>query len=477
MLFNSLGFAIFLPITFLLYWKLFNRSVSTRNLFLLMISYVFYGWWDVKFLILIAFSSIVDFTIGINLEKYKTPKIRKLLLASSLAVNLGVLGFFKYYNFFIDNFISLFANIGIDLNITTISIILPVGISFYTFQTLSYTIDVYRNKLTPSKDIVSFFAFVSFFPQLVAGPIERATHLLPQFSTLKRFDLELAKDGLRQILWGLFKKVVIADTCGMFADEIFNDYESFSSISLINGAVFFAFQIYGDFSGYSDIAIGTAKLFGFELMTNFRYPYFSRDIGEFWRRWHISLSTWFRDYLYIPLGGSRGSTFKKLRNVIIIFTVSGFWHGANWTFIVWGVLNGLYFIPLLLTNSNRNNLDVISGGRWGFSSFREFIQIGTTFILTTIAWVFFRSDNLNMAFDYLKRTALSGDLHFSFTHVEPLFLIALLLTIEWYNRHKDHPLLLENSNKWLRRSVYLVLTFFVMAYVSNDANQFIYFQF
>lgn len=242
---------------------------------------MFYGWWDVKFLFLIAFSSLVDFAIGINLSRYKSSSVRKLLLATSVFVNLGLLGLFKYFNFFIDNFITLFVNLGIEVNVTTISIILPVGISFYTFQTLSYTIDVYRNKLVPTKDVISFFAFVSFFPQLVAGPIERATHLLPQFSSLKQFDFDRVKDGLRQILWGLFKKVVIADTCGIFADEIFNNYESQSTVSLVNGAFFFAFQIYGDFSGYSDIAIGTARLFGFDLMTNFRYPYFSRDIGEF----------------------------------------------------------------------------------------------------------------------------------------------------------------------------------------------------
>jgi D-alanyl-lipoteichoic acid acyltransferase DltB (MBOAT superfamily) len=316
-------------------------------------------------------------------------------------VNLGFLGVFKYYNFFLDNFIAAFSLLGGELNATSLNIILPVGISFYTFQTLSYTIDVYRKKLEPTTDIVAFSAFVCFFPQLVAGPIERATNLLPQFFRKRNFEYGKATDGLRQILWGLFKKVVIADNCAEYANLIFDNPADYSGSTLVIGALFFTFQIYGDFSGYSDIAIGTARLFGFDLMKNFAYPYFSRDIAEFWRRWHISLSTWFRDYLYIPLGGSRGGVGMKVRNTFIIFIVSGFWHGANWTFIVWGALNAIYFLPLLLLGKNRENLGIAAEGRL-VPNTKEIFQIGLTFSLTVLAWVFFRAKCVGDAWIYLR---------------------------------------------------------------------------
>lgn len=346
MLFNSIEFAIFLPIVFLLYWFVFQRNLKWQNLFIVIVSYIFYGWWDWRFLFLIFFSSAQDYFLARMLINEENQRKRKWILATSIITNLGILGFFKYYNFFIENFITAFTLFGVQPNIHTMQILLPVGISFYTFQTLSYTIDVYNRKLEATKDFVAFSAFVSFFPQLVAGPIERATNLLPQFYKKRQFNYDLAKDGMRQILWGLFKKMVIADNCAHYANMIFNDYESHTGTTLIFGAVLFAFQIYGDFSGYSDIAIGTSKLFGFNLMRNFAYPYFSRDIAEFWRRWHISLSTWFKDYLYIPLGGSRGGNFSRAKNTFIIFIVSGFWHGANWTFIIWG-LSTLYLYCLL----------------------------------------------------------------------------------------------------------------------------------
>ncbi|MDN3644276.1 MBOAT family O-acyltransferase, partial [Lutimonas halocynthiae] len=336
MLFNSLDFAIFLPIVFVLYWFVTNKNLKLQNLLIVVASYVFYGWWDWRFLSLILFSTLVDYTVGRKLRDENNGSRRLLLLWTSIIVNLGFLGFFKYYNFFLDNFIEAFSFFGYVFKAGSLQIILPVGISFYTFQTLSYTIDVYKKKLEPTKDFIAFAAFVSFFPQLVAGPIERATNLLPQFYKKRTFDSNKAIDGLKQILWGLFKKVVIADNAAQFANEIFNNSGDYSGSTLFLGALFFAFQIYGDFSGYSDIAIGTSRLFGFNLMKNFAFPYFSRDIAEFWRRWHISLSTWFRDYLYIPLGGSRGGLSMKIRNTFIIFIVSGFWHGANWTFIVWG---------------------------------------------------------------------------------------------------------------------------------------------
>ena len=352
MLFNSIDFALFLPLVFLLYWFVFNKTKIQQNLLVVISSYLFYGWWDWRFLSLIFFSTIVDYFVGIALSKEKKSKTRKKLLLISIFVNLGFLGFFKYYNFFLDNFIEAFSFFGSEFQSSPLNIILPVGISFYTFQSLSYTIDVYRNKFEPTKDFVSFTAFVSFFPQLVAGPIERATNLLPQFYKKRHFEYDKAVEGFHLIIWGLFKKIVIGDSCGAYVDQIFSDYENMNSISLLLGAIYFAFQIYGDFSGYSDIAIGTSKLFGINLKMNFNFPYFSRDIAEFWRRWHISLSTWFRDYLYIPLGGSRGSTLLSFRNIFIVFLISGFWHGANWTFIVWGGVHAIYYTPLLLTNRN-----------------------------------------------------------------------------------------------------------------------------
>lgn len=408
---------------------------------------------------------------------FKTPNAlkRKLFLIMSLVVNLGLLGFFKYYNFFIDSFIHSFASIGIELSPYTLQVILPVGISFYTFQTLSYTIDVYRKNIEPTKDIVAFFAFVSFFPQLVAGPIERAKNLIPQFTIQRKFDYFKAKDGLKQILWGLFKKVLIADNIGPFVDEIFANSDIYSGSTLLLGIIYFAFQIYCDFSGYSDIAIGTAKLFGFDLMRNFAYPYFSRDIGEFWRRWHISLSTWFRDYLYIPLGGSRVVTWKKIRNIIIIFTVSGFWHGANWTFIAWGFLNGLYFIPLMLIGKNRVNTGVTSEGKV-LPGLRVIFQMGITFMLTLFAWIFFRAESIGHAFSYI-RGLFSESLFIAPENFKRYFFLPIILVvIEWIYRDKDHPLEELKFPVLIRWLVYYVLIYCILNY-GGSQESFIYFQF
>ena len=406
MFFNSIDFAIFLPIVFLLYWFVVHKNLKYQNLLIVVASYVFYGWWDWRFLSLILFSTIVDYSVGLGLSKQEDKKKRQVLLWISILVNLGFLGFFKYYNFFLDNFVTAFSFFGNHINPQGLNIILPVGISFYTFQTLSYTIDVYKKKLEPTKDFIAFSAFVSFFPQLVAGPIERATHLLPQFYKKRKFKYSKAVDGLRQILWGLFKKIVIADNAAEIANQIFNNSADYNGSTLVLGAIFFTFQIYGDFSGYSDIAIGTSRLFGFDLMRNFAFPYFSRDIAEFWRRWHISLSTWFRDYLYIPLGGSTGGTWMKVRNTFIIFIVSGFWHGANWTFIVWGALNALYFLPLLLLNKNRVNTNVVAQGKYP-PSIKEFFNMSITFSLTVLAWIFFRAKNIGHAWSYLPTTRSS----------------------------------------------------------------------
>src|SRR5680860_1480877 len=402
MLFNSLDFAIFIPIVFLLYWFVFQKNLRIQNFLIVVASYFFYGWWDWRFLALIAFSTLVDYSVGWALANEHRHTRRIVLLWISIIVNLGFLGFFKYYNFFLDNFVSAFSFFGKEINANSLNIILPVGISFYTFQTLSYTIDVYRKKLEPTKDLVAFSAFVSFFPQLVAGPIERATHLLPQFYRKRTFNYAKAVDGMRQILWGLFKKIVIADNCAEYANEIFNNSGEYSGSTLLLGALFFTFQIYGDFSGYSDIAIGTSRLFGFNLMRNFSFPYFSRDIAEFWRRWHISLSTWFRDYLYIPLGGSRGGTWMKIRNTLIVFILSGLWHGANWTFVIWGGLHALFFLPLLLGDQNRKHLNQVAENKI-LPSFRELLQMLFTFGLTSFAWIFFRADSLVDAINFIKR--------------------------------------------------------------------------
>jgi D-alanyl-lipoteichoic acid acyltransferase DltB (MBOAT superfamily) len=453
-----------------------------QNLLLLLASYVFYGWWDWKFLSLIVFSSFVDYYVGIGMSKSNDTKRRKLLLLTSILVNLGFLGFFKYYNFFAESFADAFTLLGNPIEVSRLNIILPVGISFYTFQTLSYSIDVYKRKLEPTKDMIAFFAFVSFFPQLVAGPIERATNLLPQFYKKRQFHYSKAVDGLRQILWGLFKKIVIADNCAEFANAIFDNSADLNGSSLVLGAFFFAFQIYGDFSGYSDIAIGTSRLFGFDLMKNFAFPYFSRDIAEFWRRWHISLSTWFRDYLYIPLGGSRGGTWMKVRNTFIIFIVSGFWHGANWTFIVWGALNAIYFLPLLLMKRNRQNIGDIAEGRLT-PSFREFFGMATTFALTLLAWVFFRAENIGHALSYIAgifSTSLfeMPDFGFGMKPILAILLTIAFVFIEWLGRHEEFALasLGVNWKRPLRHTLYYGLILIIIFFGGNQ-QEFIYFQF
>ena len=476
MLFNSVDFAIFLPIVFLLYWFVIHKNLKLQNLFLVVASYVFYAWWDWRFLSLIIFSTLIDYTVGRLLAHENHVHKRKILLLISIVVNLGFLGFFKYYNFFLDNFIQAFTWMGTPISARALSIVLPVGISFYTFQTLSYSIDVYRKKLEPTKDVVAFAAFVSFFPQLVAGPIERATNLLPQFYKKRQFDYNKAVDGLRQILWGLFKKVVIADNCAYFVNTIFDNHQDYSGSTLVLGAVFFAFQIYGDFSGYSDIAIGTARLFGFNLKQNFAFPYFSRDIAEFWRRWHISLSTWFRDYLYIPLGGSRGSKSNQVRNVFIIFLVSGFWHGANWTFIVWGGLNALYFLPLLLTKINRSHIEIVAvHKKW--PSILDILRMGITFCLTTLAWIFFRAESVSHAWSYLK--GICDRSLVSIPQIRPtnlIILIILFIGVEWLHRDKQFGLQLYNTPMIIRWGTYLILCFAIASFWGKGST-FIYFQF
>lgn len=482
MLFNSFEFILFLPIVFLLYWFVFNKSVKLQNLFIIVVSYIFYGWWDKTFLLLIAFTTFCSYISGICIQDATTIKKARCINLINILLNLGVLGVYKYYDFFALNLVESFAGLGITIHSkVTLDLILPVGISFYTFQALSYSIDVYRKNITATRDILSFFAYVSFFPQLVAGPIERATHLLPQFSVPRVFEYTAAVDGLRRILWGLFKKIVIADSCALQVDNIFRNYEILPGSTLWIGAFFFTLQIYGDFSGYSDIAIGVARLFGIDLMQNFNFPYFSRDIAEFWRRWHISLSTWFRDYLYIPLGGSRGGKWKSLRNTFLIFTVSGLWHGANWTYILWGAYHGLLFTPLLLTRTNRKNTGVVAIGRL-LPSGIEFLQMSVTFLLVMIGWVLFRADSVTQAFLYLQKMFSASAFAYPAAALgkEPLLFVFILffLIMEWLQREKYHVLeVSEVRSSRMRYTLYATVSLFVIFYMFAESATFIYFQF
>jgi alginate O-acetyltransferase complex protein AlgI len=481
--FNSLNFLIFLPIVFCLYWFVTNKSLKLQNILLLASSYFFYACWDWRFMFLLLFSTLLDYFTGLKMQNANHQNGKKIWFWLSIIVNLGFLGVFKYYNFFAQSFADVLSHCGLHVDVWTLKIILPVGISFYTFHGLSYVIDIYYNRIKAEKSFVDYAVFVSFFPLLVAGPIERATHLLPQIKKERTFDYGRSVDGLRQILWGLFKKVVIADSCAEWANQIFTHSSDYSGSTLFLGAIFFTFQIYGDFSGYSDIALGTARLFGIELLRNFAFPYFSRDIAEFWRRWHISLSAWFRDYLYIPLGGSKGGVLVKIRNTFIIFIVSGFWHGANWTFIIWGALNAVYFLPLLLTNNNRTNLEIVAQGKL-FPTIKEFFQMGITFTLTVFAWIFFRSESVTQALKIIK-TIFSNSL-FSVPYfnkiyliIPTLFLLAFFVFMEWLGRENKYAIekFALSWKKPLRWSFYIILIFIMGLYMQTEDTPFIYFQF
>ena len=478
MLFNSLNFALFLPIVFFLYWFVVNKKLRYQNLLLLISSYFFYACWDWRFLFLLIFSTLLDYYTGIKMSDAKDKQVKKFWFWLSVFINLGFLAAFKYYNFFATSFADAISNIGLSVSPWTLKVILPVGISFYTFHGLSYVIDIYNSKIKAEKNFIDYSVFVSFFPLLVAGPIERATHLLPQIQKKRLFNYANAIDGLRQILWGLFKKVVIADQCSELANTIFNNSSDYSGSTLLLGALFFTFQIYGDFSGYSDIALGTARLFGIDLLRNFAFPYFSRDIAEFWRRWHISLSTWFRDYLYIPLGGSKGGTWMKVRNTFVIFLVSGFWHGANWTFIIWGFLNALYIMPSIIFNTHRNNLDTVAQGKY-LPSIKEVISMGVTFFLTIFAWIFFRAENLGHALSYIK-VIFSKSL-LTLPQIRPISVIVFVLIfmlIEWQGRDKKYAI--EHLGfKWpiiMRWVFYYTLIILIISF-SGKEQEFIYFQF
>ena len=511
MLFNSFEYLIFLPIVFLLYWFVFDYAISKckhqlllQNLFVVIASYIFYGWWDWRFLILIAITTVLSFLSGIGIEKAPTQRGKKAVMIANIIVNLGILGVYKYYDFFAREFAELF---GIESDFLLLHLILPVGISFYTFQALSYSIDVYRKQIEPCHDIVAFTAFLSFFPQLVAGPIERATNLLPQFQKKRTFDYAQAVDGMRQILWGLFKKIVVADNCATYVDTVFADISNHSGSTLLLAAVLFTFQIYGDFSGYSDIAIGTAKLFGIKLMRNFNVPYFSRDIAEFWRRWHISLTTWFRDYVYIPLGGSRPVVPNRLkakgerreawytkwiavRNTFIIFLLSGFWHGANWTFVLWGAYHALLFVPLLLLGKNRRYRDTVATitlpdgtikTKW-LPSLKEMGQMLLTFALAVLGWIIFRVTGLKSLFAYITGIfdsslfSMPSNLDGSVALLSLSVFVMIMLLAEWMNRQYVHALQRVTKNIIFRIVIYYGL-FLLMYFFTGKNETFIYFQF
>lgn len=472
MLFNSIEFLIFLPTVFFLYWAVFADKLKSQNLIIVLSSYLFYSFWDYRFLSLIFLSTLVDFYVGLNIPKKPSFNRRRVLLICSVFFNLGILGLFKYYNFFIDSWISLFSSIGYEIaSYSTLKIVLPVGISFYTFQTMSYTIDIYRGKLKPVEDFISFASFVAFFPQLVAGPIERATNLLPQMLKKRKFSYVEGRKGVKLIIWGMFKKVVVADSLASIVDTIFSDYQSLGGGELWLGATYFAFQIYCDFSGYSDMAIGISKLFGFNLKSNFKFPYFSRNIGEFWRRWHISLSSWFRDYLYIPLGGSRHGMIKSIRNVFLIFLISGLWHGANMTFIAWGAFHAILFIPSFILNTNRKYSSEIVAFEKRLPSFVEFFQIVITFALVTLGWVFFRSETISDAIIYLHKMIFEFNIPSSFRSLLPL--VMFFYVLDWLMR-KDEREVLSFGKFSLAVEIILIL---IVINLFGGNEQFIYFQF
>lgn len=480
MLFNSFEFLVFLPIVFLLYWFVF-RSRRWQNLLVVVASYVFYGWWDWRFLLLIAITSLCSFGSGLLLEHYKGQRRRQQLVsAANIVLNLGILGVFKYYNFFVENLDALFGAIGWHLDWVTMQIILPVGISFYTFQALSYTIDVYQKKLPATHDIVEFFAYISFFPQLVAGPIERATNLLPQFQRDRQFDYAKAVDGCRQMLWGFLKKLVIADNCAVVVNEYWNQYAELPGLTLFLLGVLFTFQIYCDFSGYSDIAIGCARLFGFNLMRNFNYPYFSRSIPEFWRRWHISLTTWFRDYIYFPLGGSRCNKWKIIRNVYIVWALSGLWHGANWTFVCWGLFHATLLVIYNLLDINTKYKNVVAYGRY-LPTLKEALQIASTFFLVVIGWIIFRAETMTQAVEYLS--AMVTNKFFGSIPQNGITYLCYgiaLLVVEWLQRDKQHALQFTNikpfNYRLVRWGVYYLILIIITIY-AGSSQTFIYFQF
>lgn len=479
MLFNSFAFICFLPIVFILYWYVF-KTRRWQNFLIVIASYIFYGWWNWRFLLLIAFTSFCSFINGLLISKYEGKRnIQKVISASNIIINLLILSIFKYYHFFVDNLDVLLSNLGYHIDWVTMNIVLPVGISFYTFQALSYTIDIYQKKIKPTTNIIDFFAYISFFPQLVAGPIERATNLLPQFQIKRTFDYTKATDGCRQMLWGFFKKIVIADNCATIVNANWEHYQDIGGITLLIIGILFTFQIYCDFSGYSDIAIGCARLFGFNLMRNFNYPYFSRNIPEFWRRWHISLMTWFRDYIYFPLGGSHSSKLKTIRNIFIVWGISGLWHGANWTFVFWGLYHATLLAIYNALGINTKYKHEAAHGKQ-IPNIKEFVQIIITFFLTIIGWIIFRAESLKQAANYIYSMFTNYSFDPNKLYGKTIILCLTMTFIEWMQRDKQHPLQFPDNKLFNHRTVRWGIYYFIILSIIMFAGKnqtFIYFQF
>jgi len=476
MAFNSITFALFLPIVFALYWSL-PRKVSAQNLLLLVASYVFYAWWDYRFLSLLFISSVITYLLGRGLEKEEQPARRRMILWASLLVNLGTLFLFKYLGFFVDSFVAFLNLFGFHAGSLTLRIILPLGISYYTFQMLGYTIDVYRKQFPATRDLIAFLLFTGFFPKLVAGPIERASNLMPQLQKERTFQMAQAKDGLRQMLWGFFKKTVIADNLAAHVSYIYGNYTALDGATIVLGTFLFAVQIYCDFSGYSDLAIGTARLFGIGLMQNFAYPYFSRDIAEFWRRWHISLSTWFRDYVFFPLGSLRKGKLIAVRNIVITFTLSGLWHGAAWTYVTWGLLLGIYFIPQMIRGRQRRRSRLVAQGKL-WPTFAELVRMLATFLLVMLGWVFFRADSLRHAFSLLARALTHPWTGMPFRAYLPVLAASFaLLALEWLQRTKAHALEIARLPLGVRWAIYYSIVTLIFWYGVTTNVPFIYVKF
>jgi D-alanyl-lipoteichoic acid acyltransferase DltB (MBOAT superfamily) len=471
MLFNSYQYLIFLPTVFVLYWLAGKNRLTLQNVILLLASYVFYGWWDYRFLSLIVFSTLIDYWAALQMISLPDKKSRKFYLLVSIFVNLGTLFLFKYYNFFLHSLLEISGMRASDTLL--FSVVLPVGISFYTFQTMSYSIDVYFGKIKPTQSFLSFATYVAFFPQLVAGPIEKAQHLLPQILRNRVFNQSQCYSGLKLILWGLFKKVVVADSLAPRVERIFHDNGLADPGSLWLGAFFFAIQIYGDFSGYSDIAIGSAKLFGFELMSNFRFPFFSRNFVEFWQRWHVSLNNWFRSYLYTYLVNKnpKKGILQTTKNTFILFVTSGLWHGANWTYVVWGVVSWMLFVPTYL----KTRFSTLKKGDLGLVGWKDLPSVLLTFSLFAWSSIFFRSQSMKDAILYNIRM-FSSTPHFSFLHNSVLFYIAVLFIMEWMHRANEREPL-SFPNKWIEYWVILMIFLFTFINFGKNPQEFIYFSF
>ncbi len=457
--FNSIEFALFLPIVFIIYWYGLRNTLKWQNAFLLVASYAFYGWWDWRLLGLIIFTTATTFLTAIATEQSSDKQRARLWTSANIVVNIAILCAFKYFNFFGENFARLFRIFGYEMDWVTLDILLPVGISFYTFQAIGYSIDVYRRTLPATRNFIGFATFIAFFPQLVAGPIERASNLLPQILTPRHWDYAQAVVGMRQILWGLVKKLALADLCGQYADIIYSSPDYYGASTLLVAGILFSFQIYGDFSGYSDIAIGSARLLGIRLMDNFRYPYFATSAADFWRRWHISLMTWFRDYIYIPLGGSRRGRYNTLRNITIVFTLSGLWHGANWTFVAWGFYWAIIMIIERTTLDRRFNIGIVG-----------------TFILAVFGWVIFRSPSMEY-FIHLIGNMFDASILDIPTGLTPFTLIIPFVIVEWFGRHQSFPIQHLPMPRWIRWSIYWLLLGVILWSVDGSTGDFIYFQF